>query len=117
MCANITALHDAARYLQTAVMRLLLEKDANMHAVTKQAEAALHSVFTTPITDSHLRDSKNLISMITVLLAHGQLLCRKTAAVKPHPTWQKRIDIPKPKGSFYGISRNTTSNRHNRRPR
>ena len=72
-----SVLHVAAVCLQTDVVQLLLEKGANIHAVAKQAEAALHSVFIVPIIDPHLKDSKQLIPTITVLLAHGANVLQK----------------------------------------
>ena len=65
------ALHAAALFLQTEVVQLLLEKGANIHAVTKEAKTVLHLVFDVPTRHSHLKDSKQLIPTITVLLAHG----------------------------------------------
>jgi len=58
-------------------MRLLLERGANIHAVAKQGEAALHYVFIILITHLNLKDSKKLIPMIIVLLAHGANILQK----------------------------------------
>ena len=85
-------LHAAAWFLQAEVVRLLLEKGASIHAVAKQAQTVLHSV----------KDSKQLIP--------NDNRCRKTTVVIHHSIWQKKVGIPKPSSSFFGISRNATSN-------
>ena len=71
------ALHTTASYLQTEVVRLLLEKGANIHATSKIAKTALHYVFQVPQVNSSLRDSKQLIPTITVLLVHGANILQK----------------------------------------
>ena len=72
-----TTLHVAAWYLQTEVVRLLLEKGANIHAASNQAYTALHMVFYVAGVDPHLKDPKQLIPAITVLLAHGANMLQK----------------------------------------
>jgi len=71
------ALQAAASYLQTEALRLLLEKGANVHATNKKGETVLHSVFEVAIADPKLKDSKQLIPTITVLLAHGANILQK----------------------------------------
>ncbi|KAF8435889.1 ankyrin repeat-containing domain protein [Terfezia claveryi] len=77
--SGTTALHCAVSTLQTEVVRLLLEKGANIHSVTTQAATALHFVFDGPITDywRKFKDSKQLIPTITLLLEHGSNILEK----------------------------------------
>jgi len=65
-----TVLHGAALYLQTEVVRVLLEKGANIHAADREVLMALHLAFYGPTTHLNLRDPKQLIPTITILLAH-----------------------------------------------
>ena len=72
-----TALHTAAIFLRREAVRLLLDKGANIHATSKVAKTALHYVFHVPTVNSSLRDSKQLIPTIAVLLAHGANILQK----------------------------------------
>ncbi|RPB28145.1 hypothetical protein L211DRAFT_361510 [Terfezia boudieri ATCC MYA-4762] len=74
---------DAQRFILQHIGRghadVLLEKGANIHSATTQAETALHLVFDVPTTDywRKLKDSKQLVPTITVLLAHGSNILQK----------------------------------------
>jgi len=87
-----TALHGAAAYLQTEVVRLLLENGANIHATTKQAETVLHVVFyVPPIYNPNIKDPKQLIPTITVLLAHRvNILQKNDSGLTPLDLAEKR---------------------------
>ncbi|RPB18680.1 ankyrin [Terfezia boudieri ATCC MYA-4762] len=77
--SGTTALHCAVLSLQTEVVRLLLEKGANIHSVTTQAATALHLVFNVPVADYGRKhqDSKQLVPTTTLLLAHGSNILQK----------------------------------------